>query len=101
MPRLFVKINGEKPARFVLQHRIDTHHVTTLEVIQDGLGCHGQEGLVRAFATSHTRLFANAFNPFVGTGGGVTFLARPLVLPEYRIYVFATSKKSEKQRDFL
>src|SRR5437899_1790797 len=70
-PRLLVEVGCQEPARVVLEEWIEPDHVTALEVIEDDLVAHRDEGLIRALAAPDARLIADAAHPLVGTGGRV------------------------------
>ena len=100
-PGRLVKIGGEKPAGLVLQHGIDADDVTSPEVIQNHIGRYRQEGLVGALTTFHPGFFAHPANPFIGTGGRVTFLARFLILPQSGKHIVPAAEEPEKKDDLF
>ena len=59
-PRLLVEVDGEQPAAAVFEHRIDADHVAPLEMIEDRLVTHRDEGLVRTVPALDARLLAHA-----------------------------------------
>ena len=76
-PLTFVKIHSKERAGLVLQHRIDTDHVTAHEMVVDGLLDDWEERLVGALATLHARLLTYVTPPLVGTSGRIA--PRPLL----------------------
>lgn len=68
LPRSFVEVDSEKPARFVLQERIDTSHILTLKMIEDDLVRDGNKSLVGTITALDAWFVAYAMNPLVGAG---------------------------------
>jgi hypothetical protein len=74
-PGALVEIHSQEPAALVLEKRIDADDVTPAQMIEDDLVSDRDECLVRAFATSDSRLFTDAAHPLVRAGRSVPFLS--------------------------
>src|SRR5207249_3789441 len=78
------EVGRQEPACIVREERIDPHHVAAPEVIEDHLVTQGDERLIWALATLDARLLADAAQPLVGAGRGVSLSIRARVDPQLR-----------------
>jgi hypothetical protein len=75
-PRALVEINGQKPARLVVLHRIDAHHMLALQVGEHGGVIDRLEHLPGTVTALHFREPADTGHELVGAGWGIPRLAR-------------------------
>jgi hypothetical protein len=106
-PVLLVQIDGQEPAGFIEQHRVNSgdkgmsQRILSREMPPDNLVGDGQEPLMPALAALDFRLFTNATNPFVAASRLVT---RPAGLSAFEpagIDIFASAKQGAKQADLF
>jgi hypothetical protein len=101
LPRAFVEVGGEKPARPVGEHRINAHHLLAAEVLEKSRVVHGPERLLRAVAALHFRQLADSGDEFVRASGRVAGLASLLADEASRIDIVAPSEKLSEQLHLL
>src|SRR5205085_12645810 len=68
LPGGLIEVDGEEPARLILQQWVDSHNVTTSQVVENHLVVHRCEGLVWALAELDLREIANPANELILTG---------------------------------
>ena len=98
LPRALVEIGSEKPAALILEERVDAHHVSALQVVDDDLVADRDEGLVRAVAALASGLeHAEPGLPLVRARGGVACLAGLLAHEPRRKDVRASAEQRTEQ----
>src|ERR1700686_1779237 len=111
LPRLFVEISGQKPARLVGHERVDARNewlrsfrapgVPSLEMTANHFVGHPHECLVPRFAGLHLRLLTNSGHPLIAAYGRVAGFSGLWILPSSREDIVAASEEQAKQRDLL
>src|SRR5262245_25873634 len=91
-PAPLVEVGSEQPTTLVFEHRIHADHVATLQMIEDRLVAHREEGLIRALPALHSRLLTYAAHPLVPAGGSIATTAGAGVLPVPRVDVGTTTE---------
>lgn len=100
LPSCLVEIGGEKPAALVGEHRVDSDHVTSLQMLEhDPLGDRN-EPLVRAGAAFYPGFVTQTATPFVAVCRRIAFAPLVRVDPELRINLLPSPKKVHKEGDF-
>ena len=104
-PVCLVKIDGEEIARLIPEHGIHAHDeflavvVLTGEMAPNRVVGNREELLVLTFRTLDARLFADALNPFVGTGRRVSGLAGLAADEPARIDIVAAAEQRAEESD--
>lgn len=102
-PCISVKIDGEKMARFVLEHRIDAHDevvplvISTREMVLNSVVGDWEKPAVWTLDALNLALVAQIPDPFVGARWLVAGLASFPAFEAAGVYVHATSEKRPKQ----
>ena len=98
LPRGLVEIGSEKPAALILEERVNAHHVSALQVVDDDLVAERDEGLVRTVAALASGLeHAESGLPLVRARGGVAGLAGLLAHEPRRKDVRASAEQRTEQ----
>lgn len=96
-PGGLVEVGRQQPTGVVLQEKIDPHHVTPLQVIQDRLVVHEVKRLVRALPAPDSGQLAHPRHELVGASGRVAEPAGLLADEPGRIDVRAAPKERSKE----
>jgi hypothetical protein len=100
-PRALVEIDDQETAGLILEKGIGPDDVPPSQMIEDDLVSNWDECLVRAFATSYSRLFTDAAHPLVRAGRRVPFLPGFGVEPQLWEDILSAAEQTTKEPNLL